>query len=292
MNTFEQPDLKNPFKTRSCNLRLEQKNTKKGRNGIRTRVLAPKWTTEAIRPAWNRAGGLKYTLMENSIAENIEIIRQKISAAALRSGRRPGGITLVAVSKTVPADLIKAAHEAGVADFGENRIQEAAGKIKTLPGLPIRWHFIGHLQTNKAKAAIDMGFELIHTVDSVKLLTVLEEHAKKTGKSQRALVEVKLSEEPSKHGTSEEGLLELLRAAEGAEHIKIEGLMGMPPYFQEAERARPYFARLRALKEKAEKSGCMLQHLSMGMSHDFEIAIEEGATLVRIGTAIFGGQMA
>ena len=237
--------------------------------------------------------------MQNLLAENIENIRRKIETAALRAGRRPEDITLIAVSKTVPADLIKAAYEAGISDFGENRIQEAAGKIKKLPATgsgqapdrpPIRWHFIGHLQTNKARAATDLGFELIHTVDSIKLLNALEEHAKKAGKRQRALIEVKLSPEPSKHGVFEEGLFELLRASAGAGYIKIEGLMGMPPYFHGAEKARPYFARLRELKQEAEDRGFQLLHLSMGMSNDFEIAIEEGATLVRIGTAIFGGR--
>ncbi|MDA8389031.1 MAG: YggS family pyridoxal phosphate-dependent enzyme [Nitrospiraceae bacterium] len=229
--------------------------------------------------------------MQNPVSENIEIVRRKIADAARRAGRKPEEITLVAVSKTVSPELIRAAREAGLTDFGENRIQEAEAKIKALGAGPgIRWHFIGHLQTNKAGAAIGAGFELIHTIDSVKLLDVLDAQAQKQGKSQRALIEVKLSAEPSKHGVPEEGLFELLRASERAAHIRIEGLMGMPPYFPEAERARPFFARLRALREKAEKEGFGLAHLSMGMTHDFEIAIEEGATLVRVGTAIFGGR--
>ncbi len=235
--------------------------------------------------------------MKNPLAENIENVRRRIAEAALRAGRRPEEVTLIAVSKTVPPELVKAAYEAGVSDFGENRIQEAGGKIKTLreSGIgqaaerpPVRWHFIGHLQTNKAGAAIGMGFDLIHTVDSERLLDVLEARAAKAGKSQRALIEVKLSEEPSKHGVSPGGVCSLLRAAQGAGHIRLEGLMGMPPYFPEAEKARPYFARLRRLRQEAEAEGFHLPHLSMGMSHDFEVAIEEGATLVRIGTAIFG----
>ncbi|MDA8326722.1 MAG: YggS family pyridoxal phosphate-dependent enzyme [Nitrospiraceae bacterium] len=241
---------------------------------------------------------VKYIEVKNPLAENIENVRRRIAEAALRAGRRPKEITLVAVSKTVPPALIKAAHEAGLSDFGENRVQEAAAKMRALSGpaesggaADIKWHFIGHLQTNKARAAIEMGFELIHTIDSIKLLNILEEQAEKAGKSQRALVEVKLSEEPSKHGVqSEEGFYELLRASRKMGHIKIEGLMGMPPYFTDARKARPYFARLGALRQKAEDEGFHLPHLSMGMSHDFEVAIEEGATLVRIGTAIFGGR--
>ena len=238
--------------------------------------------------------------MNNPVSENIEIVRRKITDAARRAGRRPEEITLVAVSKTVPAELVKTAVDAGVTDFGENRIQEAQAKIKALAetglpgtGLPaqgIRWHFIGHLQTNKARTAIGMGFELIHAIDSAKLLGVLEEQAQKQGKKQRALIEVKLSAEPSKHGVSEEGLFEILHAAQRMEHVSIEGLMGMPPWFEEAEKARPYFARLRTLREKAEKEGFHLPRLSMGMTGDFEVAIEEGATLVRVGTGIFGGR--
>ena len=238
--------------------------------------------------------------MNNPVSENIEIVRQKIAEAARRAGRQPGEITLVAVSKTVSAELVRAAFDAGVSDFGENRIQEAQAKIKALgqDGLRenVRWHFIGHLQTNKAGAAIGMGFELIHAIDSIKLLGVLEEQARKQAKKQRALVEVKLSPEPSKHGVSEEGLMEILAASERAgqkqkqKHISIEGLMGMPPWSARGEDSRPYFARLRALKEKAEKAGFHLPRLSMGMTNDFEVAIEEGATLVRVGTAIFGSR--
>ena len=232
--------------------------------------------------------------MENPVSENIGIVRQKIADAARRAGRRPEEITLVAVSKTVSAELVKAAFDAGVADFGENRIQEAEDKIKAMreAGLAqaIRWHFIGHLQTNKTGAAVGLGFELIHAIDSARLLGVLEEQARRRAKKQRALIEVKLSPEPSKHGVSEDGLMEILAASERAGYISIEGLMGMPPWSARAEEARPYFARLRALKERAEKEGFHLPRLSMGMTNDFEVAIEEGATLVRVGTAIFGGR--
>lgn len=224
------------------------------------------------------------------MAENIEGVFLRIREAAAKAGRDARSITLVAASKSVSPEKVKEAFGAGLSDFGENRIQEAQKKMGALSGLPLRWHFFGHLQTNKANAAMDMGFELIHSVDSVRLLNILETRAAKAGKNQRALVEVKLSVEPSKHGVQEEGLFEILCASRGASRIKIEGLMMVPPYFTGRQEARPYFARLRALKEKAEAEGFYLPHLSMGMSHDFEAAIEEGATIVRIGTAIFGGR--
>ena len=225
------------------------------------------------------------------LSEKIESVLRRIREAALRAGRDPRDVTLVAASKSVTPEDVLEAFDAGVGDFGENRIQEAKKKMDALPGVPLRWHFFGHLQTNKANAAIDMGFEIIHSLDSVRLLGLLENHAAKTGKSQRALIEVKLSDEPSKHGATEEGLFEILHASgeKKAPHIKIEGLMTVPPYFSRPEEARPYFARLRALREKAE-GVFHLPHLSMGMSHDFEAAIEEGATMVRIGTLIFGGR--
>lgn len=228
--------------------------------------------------------------MAENLAENVECVLFRIKRAALRAGRDPGQIKLIAVSKTVPAERLKEALDCGVADFGENRIQEAKTKMDSLAGLPARWHFIGHLQTNKAGAAIEMGFELIHSVDSERLLYMLEKHAARAGRTQRALIEVKLSAEPAKHGVSEEFFPDLLKACREAPHISIEGLMTVPPYSEDPQDARPYFARLRALKERAEAEGFTLPHLSMGMSHDFEAAIEEGATMVRIGTAIFGGR--
>ncbi|MDA8088683.1 MAG: YggS family pyridoxal phosphate-dependent enzyme [Nitrospiraceae bacterium] len=228
--------------------------------------------------------------MKNTVAQNIQDVLRRIKEAAVKAGRDPKDIRLVAASKLIAPEKLKEAHEAGVDDFGENRIQEAKKKMEALSGLPIRWHFFGHLQTNKANAAIDMGFELIHSIDSVRLLDLLENHAAKADKSQSVLVEVKLSGEPSKHGVAEEGLFEILDASRKTPHIKIEGLMTVPPFFSKPEEARPYFARLRAARDEAVKEGFPLKHLSMGMSHDFETAIEEGATIVRIGTLIFGGR--
>ncbi len=228
-------------------------------------------------------------LTEN-LAEDIECVLFRIKRAALRAGREPRQIRLIAVSKTVPAERLKEAFDCGLADFGENRIQEARTKIGSLAGLPVRWHFLGHLQTNKAGEAVKMGFELLHSVDSERLLGILENQAAKAGRTQRALIEVKLSAEPSKHGVTEGSFFDLLRASREAPHIRIEGLMTVPPYSSVPEEARPYFARLRVLKERAQTEGFDLPELSMGMSHDFEVAIEEGATMVRIGTAIFGGR--
>lgn len=225
--------------------------------------------------------------MGGGIRENIAKVQKKIREAALRAGREPSRVTLLAVSKTVTTEKIEKAHQAGIAAFGESRIQEAKEKINKLAG-NIRWHFIGHLQTNKAAAAVQLPFELIHSVDSRRIMKELDKYAGKEKKIQNVLIEVKLSPEAAKHGIPESGLEEMLSESESMKNIRIEGLMTIPPYHEEPERSRPFYKRLLELRTKMEEKGYGLPHLSMGMSHDFEVAVEEGATIVRIGTAIFG----
>ncbi|MEW6738359.1 MAG: YggS family pyridoxal phosphate-dependent enzyme [Nitrospirota bacterium] len=225
------------------------------------------------------------------LIENASNILKKISHAAMRAGRSPDEVKLIAVTKTVGIEAIKDAIDAGLRIFGENRVQEAQKKISDLKSeisnSNIEWHLIGHLQKNKAKYAVQL-FDLIHTVDSVELAEELNKQAEKIGKIQRVLVQVKLSEEETKHGISEDELILLLEEIKKLKNLKLEGLMTMPPFFEDPERARQYFRRLREIRDNAEQKGFKLPELSMGMSGDFEVAIEEGATMVRIGTAIFG----
>ncbi len=214
----------------------------------------------------------------------------RIRQAALACGRDPRSVRLVAVSKTVSAERVRQAVAAGVDTLGENYIQEARGKIDALAALPVAWHFIGHLQTNKAKYAVRL-FELIHTVDSLKLAAELDRQAAKAGKNQRVLVQVNVSGEASKSGASEAEAGRLVAEIAKLPHLSLEGLMTMPPFFDQPERARPYFRGLRRLRDEIQQRklpGVDLRELSMGMTGDFEVAIAEGATLVRIGTAIFG----
>ncbi len=208
-----------------------------------------------------------------------------MTAAALRAGRDPASVRLVAVSKMMPVETIREALDAGVTTLGENRVQEAATKIAALGGVTA-WHLVGHLQTNKAKLAVQL-FEVIHSLDSGRLARDLDRHGAQAGKVVRCLVEVNLGGEASKAGTTEEGLRPLLEMA-ALPHLRIEGLMVIPPFLPDPEEVRPWFRRLRALRDTLQGEGFPLAELSMGMTHDFEVAIEEGATLVRIGTAIFG----
>ena len=223
--------------------------------------------------------------------ESASIILKKMSHAAMRAGRCPSEIKLIAVTKTVSTEAVKEAVNAGLRIFGENRVQEAQKKISDLrfeiSNSRIEWHLIGHLQKNKAKYAVQL-FDLIHTVDSIDLAEELNRQAGKAGKIQRILIQVKLSEEETKHGVPEKELIPLLEKINDLRNLKLEGLMTMPPYFEDAEKARPYFKRLREIRDEADKKGYRLPELSMGMSGDFEVAVEEGATMVRIGTAIFG----
>lgn len=193
---------------------------------------------------------------------------------------------MVAVSKTVEPARIKEAIDAGVTVLGENYVQEAQKKVEEI-GRPVAWHFIGHLQSNKAKYAVHL-FDMIHSVDSLSLAEELNRRSVQAGRIVRVLIEVKLSEEVSKFGAEEEGVLSLAVRVSQLDHLALEGLMTMPPYFDSPESSRPYFIRLRNLKERIAREGIQIKDLSMGMSNDFEVAIEEGATYVRVGTAIFG----
>ncbi len=224
--------------------------------------------------------------MSETIRDRLLLVQDRIRAAASRVGRQASSVTLVAVSKAMPLDVIREGVEAGVTILGENRVQEARDKIAALPGVA-RWHLVGHLQTNKAKLAIQM-FELIHSLDSLKLAQVLDRYGQELAKPVRCLTEVNLGGEQSKSGITEDGVRPLLEGAAELRHLRIEGLMAIPPFLPDPEQIRPYFRRLRTLRDKLRDEGFALDELSMGMTHDFEVAIEEGATLVRIGTAIFG----
>ncbi len=225
---------------------------------------------------------------KESIQNNLSVVRQRIAKAANRCGRDPGSVDLVTVTKTQPVESVRMAIEAGAGIVGENYVQEARDKFDILVDQPAQWHFIGHLQSNKAKYAVRM-FEVIHGVDSIKLADELDKQARKAGKVQNILIQVNISAEPGKSGVEQERALDLIRTISGYQNIRIQGLMTMPPFFNAPESARPYFSALRSLRDEAvKKLGIGLKHLSMGMSGDYEVAIEEGATLVRIGTAIFG----
>jgi pyridoxal phosphate enzyme (YggS family) len=205
----------------------------------------------------------------------------------------------VAVSKTVEVARIKEAIEAGVSILGENYVQEAQKKIEEIgrpactegfgEGRPVSWHFIGHLQSNKAKYAVSL-FDMIHSLDSISLAEELDRRAEKEGRTMNAMIEVNLSGEATKFGAEEARTLDIARRVLNLSHLSLVGLMTMPPYFDDPRLSRPYYIRLRELKEKMIKEDIPLRDLSMGMSNDFEIAIEEGATFVRVGTAIFGAR--
>jgi pyridoxal phosphate enzyme (YggS family) len=224
------------------------------------------------------------------IASNLARIRQRISESATRAHRDPGGITLLAVSKTFDADHVRAAAAAGQIHFGENRVQEGIEKAAALPDLPLEWHLIGHLQTNKAKKAA-ATFGWIHSVDRMDLLRKLDEGAVSAGKQLNVLIQANLAEETQKSGADETTVADLARAALDARGLRLCGLMIIPPIPDDPEESRPWFRRLRELRDRLVQGGIpagSLAHLSMGMSQDFVVAIEEGATIVRVGTAIFG----
>lgn len=226
------------------------------------------------------------------ISECIAAVRERIEISARRSGRSPEEITLIAVSKTVEPNLMEQAAELGVRNFGENLVQEAVRKKQSFNRAELRWHLIGHLQSNKARTAIDT-FDVIHTVDSVKLAERLDRIACEAGARMKVLIQVDLGLEPTKSGSPESELDNLARRLDAASNLELVGLMTLPPYFESAEKTRPYFAKLRNLMEALNKelpSDRRMKELSMGMSHDFEIAIEEGSTMVRVGSAIFGSR--
>jgi hypothetical protein len=225
-----------------------------------------------------------------AIPRRLEALRQRIQQAAQACGRHIADIRLVAVSKTCPAEAIREAVAAGVADIGENYIQEAREKYERLQDVTVRWHFIGHLQTNKAKHAVRM-FDLIHTVDSFRLALELDRCARKRGKVQAVLIQVNVAGEETKSGIPPGKALPLVREMAALECVQVQGLMTMPPYFNEPERVRPFFAELRRLRDRIREQAvpdARMDELSMGMTGDFEAAVAEGATLLRIGTAIFG----
>ena len=229
-------------------------------------------------------------MTQTSVRENLLRIQERIATAAARAGRRAEEVTLIAVSKTHPASAIHEAYEAGIRHFGENRVQEWEGKRAEAEGLAATWHLIGHLQSNKAARAA----KLFHSVDSVDDFAVAQRldrartEAGITGKL-RVLIEVRVAPEETKSGVEVSGLPALVEKFADVPRLELAGLMCIPPFLEEAERVRPYFRRLRELREDlAKRLGLALPILSMGMSHDFEVAIEEGATEVRVGTAIFG----
>jgi len=228
------------------------------------------------------------TVQSSSTAANLVEIRDRIARAAARAGRKAGEVTLVAVSKTFPAEAIRAAYELGLRHFGENRVQEWESKRATLADLSATWHLIGHLQSNKARRAANL-FHRADSVDSLALAQKLDAAASAEGKRLQVLIEVHLGGEETKSGIGERDLPALAESIARLPHLEFLGLMTIPPYFDVPEQVRPYFRRLRELRDQT--SGHLAQPLdvlSMGMSHDFEIAIEEGATEIRIGTALFG----
>jgi PLP dependent protein len=228
--------------------------------------------------------------VHDTIAANLQSVRSRIDAAAHRAGRDPSDILLVAVSKSFSADHVRAAWAAGHRDFGENKVQEALQKIAETADKDLKWHLIGHLQSNKAKKAA-AGFARIHTVDSVDLLRKLDQAAAEQGTSPEVLIQVDLAGETTKFGAPADQARRVLDAGLEARAVRLGGLMLIPPWNEDQEQTRPWFVRLRVLRDTWLESGVpssALRHLSMGMSHDFEAAVEEGATLVRVGTAIFG----
>lgn len=223
------------------------------------------------------------------IEANLLDVRRRIALAARRAGRSPEEVTLVGVTKTVPTERIKVAIGAGLTDIGENRVQEARDKFRVIGG-DVRWHLVGHLQRNKVKPAIEI-FSLIHSLDSERLAMAIEDACARINKVQDVLVEVNISGEESKAGIAPEETLDFLRLVAQFEHIRVLGLMGIAPVVVDPEDARPFFRRMKELFDEAKEEhipGLNLRYLSMGMTNDFEVAIEEGANIVRIGRAIFG----
>jgi pyridoxal phosphate enzyme (YggS family) len=226
----------------------------------------------------------------HDIESNISIIRARVAAAAQAAGRAPQDVRLLAVSKTFSADHVRAAYATGQRDFGENKVQEALQKRDQTADLEIRWHLIGHLQSNKVRKAA-AAFAAIHAIDSVDLLRRVDQAAEEQGAAPELYIQVDLAGEATKFGAAEADVPEIARAAGDCRAARLKGLMLLPPWFDDPELARPYFRRLRDLRDRLVAEGIDRAHLgdlSMGMSHDFEVAIQEGATLVRVGTAIFG----
>ena len=231
---------------------------------------------------------------ENPIRQQLAAIGDRINAACHRAGRQPEEVTLIGVSKTFPAAVVQLGIEAGLRALGENRVQETADKIAQLASVAalagVTWHLIGHLQSNKVRRAIEL-FGMIHSVDSLKLAERISLICGEMGRRMPILLEVNLGEESSKSGATEDEALSLCESISKLPHVVLCGLMTVPPYLDNPQDVRPYFRRLRMLRDEARRLGIVgpeFTNLSMGMSHDFEVAIEEGATFVRIGTSIFG----
>jgi len=228
----------------------------------------------------------------STIADRLAGVRERIAAAARSAGRDPSSVLLIAVSKTFPIEAVREAYAAGHRDFGENKVQEGLQKIVSSADLPIRWHLLGHLQTNKARKAAP-AFATIHSVDSVELLRKLDAAAAEAGRTPELLIQVDLAGEATKFGVAPGDVPSLFEAAAALTAARVVGLMTLPPIPESPEDARPYFTRLRALRDEWLASGVpapMLRELSMGMSADFEVAVQEGSTMVRVGTAIFGSR--
>ena len=228
---------------------------------------------------------------QQNFSERLKNVRRKIVTAAQRSGRRAEEITLIAISKTHPTETLRMALEIGITDLGENRVQEAEEKIVTLGRKAARWHLVGHLQSNKVRRAVTL-FDYLHSLDSLELARRLERLCVEEGREEfPVLVQIKLGGEESKTGIDPRELPDLLEEIKSCKRLRLTGLMTLPPYFENPDCARPFFKTLRELRDELKLKGHfgdLPGELSMGMSHDFEIAIEEGATMVRVGTAIFG----
>ncbi len=224
------------------------------------------------------------------IARRVESVLSAIRSAAEKAGRRPDSIRLVAATKTVTADRIREGIGAGLSILGENRVQEALPKVEALAQAPVRWHFIGHLQRRKVRSVVGM-FELIHSVDSLELAQEIDRRAGEAGRPQGILLEVNIGGETTKGGFHQDGFPQLVSTMAALSNIQIKGLMAIPPPTAEPESARTYFIRLRELAEAIAAQripGVAMDELSMGMSNDYDIAVQEGATLVRVGSALFG----
>ncbi len=228
-------------------------------------------------------------MTRQEIAHNVDEINKRIEVSAKKSGRNPDDITLIAVSKTVDADVIRCAYDHGIRDFGENKVQEIMNKYDKLPG-DVRWHLIGHLQKNKVKYIIDKVV-MIHSVDSYSLIDEIESKAAKCDKVMDILLQVNVSGEESKFGVSPDEVLDYVRYISQKPHIRLRGLMTIAQYAQNTEETRPIFAKLSEIYidiKQERLDNVYMDYLSMGMSNDFEVAIEEGANLIRVGTSIFG----
>ncbi len=228
--------------------------------------------------------------MSEEIRANLAEVHGRIREAAARANRRAEEVTLIAVSKTFPAAIVQQAVDGGALDLGENRVQEAVEKAKQVAANNLRWHLIGHLQANKARAAV-LTFDVIHTIDGVEIARRLDRIAGEEQRRLDVLIQVDLAHEPTKSGAVETALPAIMESLDTANHLRLTGLMVLPPFFAETEKTRPYFRRLREILEAVNRhrpAAKQLTQLSMGMSHDFEVAIEEGATMVRVGSAIFG----